>query len=162
MSKEGLTSVPLSKSQRRAANKKSHGPHVERVICSICGQQANAQPGTTHAYCDGMPPGYFDRAPQLRGRMHGNRKGEWVTMADFELAKVEFNKLRQAIAFFTMLHNLIPPEAKVNNGGNDQGDSDQITNKGHQGHRKAPQVEHGRLSDRTKVDKARHHISKAA
>lgn len=109
MSKEALTGVPLSKSARRPDKKKSHGVHVEPCICSVCGQRANAAPGSSHIYCDGMPPHFFERAPALRGHVHGS-KGEWVTMSDYKEAEKVWVDLRKVIALFTLL---APPQPEM-------------------------------------------------
>lgn len=47
-------------------------------VCSQCGQKSTAQVGTTHFGCHGMPAGFFDKAPMLKGRIsHPERKGKW-------------------------------------------------------------------------------------
>lgn len=47
-------------------------------VCSQCGQRSNAQAGTVHFGCHGMPVGFFDRQPGLKGRIsHPERKGTW-------------------------------------------------------------------------------------
>lgn len=49
--------------------------------CSQCGQRANAQAGTVHFGCHGMPAAFFERAPALKGRISNpDRKGVWVTV----------------------------------------------------------------------------------
>ena len=99
-------SVPMSKSQRNKARQEKlghHGPHVEHAVCSACGQRANAVPGTMHAFCEGLPLYIYERQPSLKGHLKGDRKGEWVTLADYNEAMVEHDKLRKVIALFTWI-----------------------------------------------------------
>lgn len=62
---------------------------------------------TTHAFCEGLPLTFFQKAPGLKGKLTGS-KGEWVTLADYVSAQAEFSKFHQVIALFSMIESLIP------------------------------------------------------
>jgi hypothetical protein len=115
--KDSSGTVPPSKSQRNAWKraKKAHGPSVSACICSACGQRAHATANTKHAFCEGIPLAFFEKAPILKGRLTGSSKGEWVTIAEYNEAVVEFSKLNKVIALFTLIESFTPkPEiAKV-------------------------------------------------
>ena len=60
--------------------KKIVKPATVRCSCSVCGQVANVVANTAHFFCQGLPLEFFQNAPQLKGRIHGAKKGTWIAV----------------------------------------------------------------------------------